>query len=1108
MQVRFLLGPAGSGKTFRCLAEIRAALKAQPAGPPLILLAPKQATFQLERQLLADAELRGYSRLRILSFERLAEFVLTERRLGTPPALSEEGRVMVLRALLLRHAGQLQRFGQSARRPGFAKELSALLAELQSHGHSPARLGELSQRADLPAELRAKLHDLGILLGAYRDWLVAHQLQDANHLLETAAAALPPKGKLAIAALWMDGFAEMTPAEVDLLAAVLPHCERATLAFCLDHEPPADESWLSIWSVVGKSFRRCREQVAALLHGEPELEFLPRDPARSRFSENSALAQLEAGWAKPKPAGGTSSGSPPRLIACANPAAEALLAAREIRKFVRRGGRYREAAVLVRGLDGYQKPLERAFRRYGIPCFLDRRESVTHHPLAELTRSALRTVAFDWPHEDWFAALKAGFAPVAETEIDRLENEALARGWRGAKWRSPLVLPEPEVELGAALERLRRKVLPPFEALAEVFVAYQHRPTGGQLVAALRDFWRLSRAEETLAEWSQAAAEAAVHATVWDQMNDWLDNLARAFPETAMPLREWLPVLEAGLANLTVGVIPPALDQVLIGAIDRSRNPDLKLACVLGLNEGVFPAAPAAPPILTDDDRFHLDGRKIVLGPNLHDRLSRERYYGYIACTRPTEMLLATFAHADAAGKKLNASAFVGHLRRLFPEMTAEEFVERDGRDAEHSCDLIPPLLDGAAVTGNWAQLRQLESLQPLAARLRALGTGAENERLSAELAGKLYGPVLKTSVSRLEQFAACPFRFFIHSGLRAEERKVYELDFREQGSFQHDVLQGFHEQLAAEGRKWRDVSPTEARDRVGRIAEEMLAHYREGLLRDSAQTQFTARVLTRALQDFIQVIVGWMHTRYRFDPAAVELDFDEHGTLPAWRLELGDGRALLLRGRIDRVDLFRAPGAAETWCVVMDYKSSGKKLDPLLVECGAQLQLLSYLNVLQRLPAENALGVKQLVPAGVFYVSLRAPHAGGDSRAMLQTAAASRQEAYRHTGRFDLGALRMLDASGADRGEQFNYRLKQDGTPYANSTELLAPAEFQRQLAAVEARLREMGARIFSGEAKVDPYRKGGETPCGFCDYAPVCRIDPWTHEYRLLKKAAAEAG
>ena len=75
------------------------------------------------------------------------------------------------------------------------------------------------------------------------------------------------------------------------------------------------------------------------------------------------------------------------------------------------------------------------------------------------------------------------------------------------------------------------------------------------------------------------------------------------------------------------------------------------------------------------------------------------------------------------------------------------------------------------------------------------------------------------TSVSRLENFAACPFRFFVHSGLRAEERKVFELDFREQGSFQHDVLKLFHEELQREGRRWRDLAPAEARERVARMA-------------------------------------------------------------------------------------------------------------------------------------------------------------------------------------------------------------------------------------------------------------------------------------------------
>ncbi len=58
-----------------------------------------------------------------------------------------------------------------------------------------------------------------------------------------------------------------------------------------------------------------------------------------------------------------------------------------------------------------------------------------------------------------------------------------------------------------------------------------------------------------------------------------------------------------------------------------------------------------------------------------------------------------------------------------------------------------------------------------------------------------------------------------------------------------------------------------------------------------------------------------------------------------------------------------------------------------------------------------------------------------------------------------------------------------------------------------VEGLLREIGARIFSGAAQVDPYRKGKQTPCEFCDYRAACRIDEWTHEWRVLRVEKIES-
>ena len=306
MQARFLLGPAGSGKTFLCLKEIRDALCESAGGPPLILLAPKQTTFQLERQLLAGHSLDGYTRLNIFSFERLARFVFERSNIAPPQPLSDEGRVMVLRALLLRHERELKLFHGSARRPGFAQELGGLFNEFRQHQLTPLKLRALAQRPGMRPELRGKLEDLALLNDAYTNWLSGHELQDENHLLDAATEALrehfrSPPSAFRISGLWLDGFAEMTPQELDLLAAILPFCGRATLAFCLDESSArnAGNSWLSPWSAVGKTYQQCRQRIENLPDYEISLEILKRVPDKNRFAHNPALQLLEANWSQP-----------------------------------------------------------------------------------------------------------------------------------------------------------------------------------------------------------------------------------------------------------------------------------------------------------------------------------------------------------------------------------------------------------------------------------------------------------------------------------------------------------------------------------------------------------------------------------------------------------------------------------------------------------------------------------------------------------------------------------------------------------------------------------------------------------------------------------------
>ena len=53
MTLRFILGPAGSGKTHTCIREMAGLIAAEPLGHPLLLLTPQQSTFIYEKRLAA-----------------------------------------------------------------------------------------------------------------------------------------------------------------------------------------------------------------------------------------------------------------------------------------------------------------------------------------------------------------------------------------------------------------------------------------------------------------------------------------------------------------------------------------------------------------------------------------------------------------------------------------------------------------------------------------------------------------------------------------------------------------------------------------------------------------------------------------------------------------------------------------------------------------------------------------------------------------------------------------------------------------------------------------------------------------------------------------------
>ncbi|MBJ7968215.1 hypothetical protein JDS84_32945, partial [Bacillus cereus] len=89
---------------------------------------------------------------------------------------------------------------------------------------------------------------------------------------------------------------------------------------------------------------------------------------------------------------------------------------------------------------------------------------------------------------------------------------------------------------------------------------------------------------------------------VWEEVMSLLDTFVEMLGEEKMSLSMFTDVMSTGLEALQFANIPPSLDQVLVANIDHSRLSDVKATFIIGVNEGVIPAAPMDEGMLSDEE--------------------------------------------------------------------------------------------------------------------------------------------------------------------------------------------------------------------------------------------------------------------------------------------------------------------------------------------------------------------------------------------------------------------------------------------------------------------------------------------------------------------------
>ncbi|MGV2686110.1 helicase-exonuclease AddAB subunit AddB, partial [Clostridium perfringens] len=132
---------------------------------------------------------------------------------------------------------------------------------------------------------------------------------------------------------------------------------------------------------------------------------------------------------------------------------------------------------------------------------------------------------------------------------------------------------------------------------------------------------------------------AREHRQVWGAVLDLLDQIVEMMGAEKLSTELFTGVLGTGLTEMKMALVPPSLDQVLIGSMDRTRTGGVKYVFLLGINDGVLPAQFKDDGILTEPERVQLEDRGLELAPSISRRLLDERFLIYNALTSASKQL-------------------------------------------------------------------------------------------------------------------------------------------------------------------------------------------------------------------------------------------------------------------------------------------------------------------------------------------------------------------------------------------------------------------------------------------------------------------------------------
>ena len=1135
MSIRFIYGRAGSGKSLFCINQIKKLIDSDKE-KKIILLVPEQYTFTTENKVLNHIGERAALNTHVLSFRTMCQKVFEECGGRVKQIIKDTGKHMLINKVLNEKIDDLSYFKKMSREQGFNNIISELITEFKKYNIDIDALRDLTDKID-DNELVEKIRELSLIYEEFNVKMHSSYI-DTDDELTLLAKKLLANNIYVNSEIWIDEFTTFTPQQLEIIR-IISKTSVVNITLCMDKIENSDaEDITNVFS----SIENTENRILKLME-ENNIGYLNPINLNSklpyRFKNSEELAHIEKYCITYPFKSYKGKNKDVRLYKANNTYDEIEKVAQDIIRLVRdRNYRFRDISVVCRNIEDYNKIISVIFNDYEIPFFMDKKIKLLNNPLIILITSAFEVLLKNWSYESVFKYLKSGLTGFNTYDIDRLENFVLEHGIKSYKWNEEEIkkLKNISIENGATEEELT--IFNVMEEVRNSLISF-HKLIEGKhnvrdICKALYEFLLSIKAFERIDEWIIKFEELKLEDKVKEYKQvesiviDMLDQAVEVMGSDVVDTFEFFKILNSGFENEEIGVIPVALDQVNVGDIARIKGREVKALYIVGINDGILPAAHKDEGILSDRDRIELKEFGVVLAADGRSKAFEEQFVVYTALTIASEYLMLSYPMADFEGKSLRPSIIISRIKKILPNLVEESSLYDLSKGNDYFNKVISPIPTFNELI--FALRRELEDeeideeywgevynwfkenedfkwkIENIFKGLRYSNTG---EKVSRNKLLSLYKNnlgKLSFSVSRLEKYAECPFSYFIQYGLKAKNRKVYEFTPPDLGSFVHDILDSFTNKVKKEKIVWSDLDMIKCKNIVSELIDTKLKEDSGSILNSTNKYKYFSKRFKRVISKSVSVISEQMR-RGEFEVFNNEFSFGSYNDGEAIVLELPSNEKVYLNGRIDRIDTLDLEGS--TYLRIVDYKTGNKHFDLNEFYYGLQMQLLVYLDAL--LKNSEYILKKQALPGAVLYFRVDDP--------IIKTKGDITTEELEKEvlSNLKMNGLILKDAKvvkAMDRGiETDGYSLvipaalKKDGDFKAGS-EVVTEEQFNLLREYVNKKMIDLCEDMLCGDIKIQPTKDSDGSHCEFCDFSSICQFDSSIEDnkYKIIMKKSKD--